>query len=149
MTMLVFDTQDVSSLPPAAVALDGLNSEHLMQELIAAGHPVFLLAWDDLDPVVLATEDDAMFLCEAYAELQHFLKHEGAHHVFLGDGELNVQATREGDRVRLVRTHSPHLNRGLSTTKEYTVSLTSYADAWTRLMSGLLGLRNESQGSPG
>jgi hypothetical protein len=136
--MIKFQTQ--GNAPEAGPIITGLDPEGLQDRMVAGGHMVFEVIWDGYGPLKLAVEDDVMFLCEAYQELAAFLEKGGTHDVFLGDGVLQMKATREGDVVHVVCTNVPFLHRGLMTKKEYAVNLSAYVDAWTRLIRELVDL---------
>jgi hypothetical protein len=82
-------------------------------------------------------------MCEAYQELPSFIEKGGEHSVYLGDGELHMEATREDKDVHVVCTHVPFLHRGLLTKREYTVSLDAYVGAWIRVIRGLIDLAGQ------
>jgi hypothetical protein len=138
MTALEFNTKIRDTAGRAGVI--EADPEGLMNRLVAAGRTVLEVSWEEFGPLLLPVEDDVIFLVEAYEGLSSFIRSGGEHSVVLGDGELHMEVTRDGDVVHVVCTHVPFLNRALLKKKEYEVSLDSYVEAWTRLIHGLVEL---------
>jgi hypothetical protein len=138
MTVLEFNTKVRDTRERAGVI--EVDPEGLMNRLVAAGRTVLEVSWEDFGPLLLPVEDDVIFLVEAYEGLSSFIRDGGEHSVFLGDGELHMEATRDGDVVHVVCTHVPFLRRALLEKKEYEVNLESYVEAWTRLIHELIEL---------
>ena len=139
--MLEFNTKIGD--PAAHVNITEINPEVLMNRLVAAGRVVLEVIWEDWGSLRLPVEDDVIFLVDAYEELPSFIQKGGEHSVFLGDGELHMEATRDNDIVHVVCTHVPFLHRALLKKKEYDVGLNSYVGAWDRLICGLVRLGAE------
>ena len=135
--MLEFNTQ--FSTPEAGPLITGIDPEGFQKQMVRNGHVSLDLIWEGHGPSVFV-EDDVMFLCEAYRGLASFIEKGGEHGVFLADGGLHMEATREGDVVHVVCTSVPGLQRALTKRKEYMVSLDAYVGAWTRFMRALIEL---------
>ena len=136
--MLEFNTQ--ISTPETGPLITVIDPEGFRENMVRDGHELFDVTWEGYGPLRLSIEDDVMFLCQHYQELTSFIEKGGKQFVFLGDGELEMEATREGRLVHVVCTNVPFLHRGLMKQKEYTVSLDAYVGAWTRFMRALIEL---------
>jgi hypothetical protein len=135
--MLEFNSQ--ISTPETGPLITGLDPEGFQEQMVRDGHFFFDVTWEGY-VARLFIEDDVMFLCDAYQELISFIEKGGEHSVFLGDGELHMETTREGDVVHVVCTNVPGLHRAFLKKKEYTASLHAYVGAWTRFMRALIEL---------
>jgi hypothetical protein len=122
--------------------LRAIEADVLVLGLTERGVNVFKVLWLGLGPLRLPVEDDVMFLLDAYRELPAF--QSGAtreHGVFLGDGELEMIATRaDGNAVRTRCVYAPFLNRNLATTSECEMPLDAYMQAWDALIAALADL---------
>jgi hypothetical protein len=130
---LRFDTGSTSNEKP--VAVDG---DRALQRALELGFRWVHIDWAGIFEVDLPVEDDVMFLAMGYAELDAFCCSGTKHHLFLGDGLLDVSAERDNNTVKITFCHAPHLDRRLSDRKSVTIPLSDYQHAWWSLMSDLL-----------
>ena len=114
-----------------------VDAEELLERAIALKRRWIRIDWDGVE-VELPVEDDVMFLAMNYAELEVFLKAGQAHTIFLGDGLLVMTAEREGEAISMKVCHSPHIDRRFSATSMKQVDVSTYRQAWSRLMGDLL-----------
>ncbi|WP_437622576.1 hypothetical protein [Sorangium sp. So ce1151] len=144
--MLIFNTQIGAQDDERDV--DDFDADEIAAMLVASGHTFLDVCWDDLGELRLPVEDDVIFICEGFEGLRSFSQDGDQHSVYLGDGALQMAATRSGDTVHLTCVHVPFLDRRLATRTERDVSMKSYISAWRRLMRALLDMAYSSRGTP-
>ena len=116
-----------------------ISGEDLTNSLLSAGIEIIRIKWADAGEIVLAVEDDAQFLVEAY---QEFLALDGSGTcvAYLGDGSFEVISTLKGDIVEAEYIMTPHLDNRLTRRTTIASSKECYVGAWARLVEELLKL---------
>ncbi len=143
--MLKFDTGGGED--EGLVDIDEGAPERLMNTFVKAGRIGFEVEWETFGSLMLPVEEDVKFLCEAYEELPSFIENGGEHTVYLGDGELEMLASRSAGNVHVVCVNTPFLRRALMKRTEYDVSIGAYVGAWNRMIKGLVELASHLNAS--
>ena len=112
--------------------------EKLMESLLEKGIEILQVSWLKLYEDKLAVEDDAIFLADAYNELEDFLQHGGKHFAYLGDGSLEINSTIENDTVSVSLRCTPHLDVQYMQFKTAEMTKEQYLSAWQNLMRQIL-----------
>ncbi len=111
-----------------------VDPDELLEGLLNNGYESFHIKWYDLFEDDLYVEDDAMFIAEAYNEIEATLNKGEAHEVFLGDGSLQVKTTIKNESVIMTVIYTPHLDRRFMQKKEAELTKTQYINAWKSLI---------------
>jgi hypothetical protein len=130
---LHFDTSSLCDDRP-----DVFDAEELLERAVKLQFRWILIDWASVVQTYVFVEDDVMFLAMAYAELDEFSLTGQTHHIFLGDGLLEITAEREDENVTMTVCHTPHLDQRFSDTKLVKLQLSMYRRAWWSLMKQLL-----------
>jgi hypothetical protein len=143
--MLKFDTEGDED--EVLVDIGEGGPERLMNTFVKAGRIGFEVEWEKFGSLMLPVEEDVKFLAEAYEELPFFVENGGEHTVYLGDGELEMLASRSAENVHVVCVYTPLLRRTLRKRTECDVSLGAYVGAWNRTIRGLIELASQLNAS--
>ena len=111
-----------------------VDPDELLEKLLENGYESFHINWCNLFEDDLYIEDDAMFIADAYNEIESAVENGESHEVFLGDGTLQIMTKMSNETARMTVIHTPHLNKKFMQKKEVELTKAQYANAWKSLI---------------